>query len=564
MIDPRQVWQNSSARFLGLAAALLALMTVSQFIPLLGVWPSVALVLATTAISPAYGLGLGIFIAPIQQFVTFGPAEIHLLHGICWSFIGIRMATLCSFRDFSGLRKIARSPVGLFIAFFMLLVIIHNGNSFLSKYFLLDVGFAATIFLIAAAIIMADKLPAHLPTIVVTAILAAGFFSIAFDAILNYVPISELGPPAAEMPPDKLRLGGLHSNPNATAKFILAMQAIVGAALFQRGAARMDRKRAGTWLLYCVVTLALAATASKSAIVAFPLALIGLAVLSISKDTSNRLQPGISLKSIGAGAAKVIGLFVLVLAIWAVVIAPTVKRRAAIEWLNSGKAGSRSDLVVLAGPGAPVSGAAAAGGQSRPPMPARNLADIFSQELRIGQSSQLRAEGVAGDLSDPFKSTPKGETWVNRDCGIACTGQRDLLWAAGWQTVRDNWLWGIGYGSWKKELFDKLRFPFDSPHSGFLELWGEFGVAGAVIYIALAIFIAVRARRVALFPVNSEQKPFIVACSLFAISILVTELFEGTKFFAMSPHAIWIWALLALQERSIDEARFCRLAQVPG
>jgi hypothetical protein len=558
MINPRHIWQNQSVRFLGLAAALLALMTASQFIPLLGIWPSVALVLATTAISPTYGLGLGIFIAPIQQLVTFGPGELHLLHGICWSFIAVRMATLCRFRDFGGLSKIARSPVGLFIAFFMLLVIIHNGNSFLSRYFLLDIGFAATIFLIAAAIILTDKLPAHLTTIVVTAIMAAGFFSIAFDSILNYVPVPDLGPPAAVMPPDKLRLAGLHSNPNATAKFILAMQAIVGAALIQWDAARMDRKRVGAWLLYCAITLALVATATKSAIAAFPLALIGLAVLSISRDTWNRLHPWLSIKLIGAGAAKAIGVFVLVFAVWALIIAPTVKQHAAIEWLNSGKAGTRSDLVVLAGPGAQISGTASAGGQSRPPMPGRNLADIFSQELRIGQSSQLRAEGVAGDLADPFKSTPKGETSVTRECGIACTGQRDLLWTAGWQTIKDNWLWGIGYGSWKKALFDKLSFPFDSPHSGFLELWGEFGLVGAVMYIALVLFIAARARRAALVPVNSAQKPFIVACSLFAISILAAELFEGTKFFAMSPHAIWIWTLLALQERFLDEVQFQR------
>jgi hypothetical protein len=431
------------------------------------------------------------------------------------------------------------------------LVVVHNGNSLSTKYFMLDVGFAGTIFLIVAAIVLAERLPAHLTVIVVTAIMAAGFFSIIFDSILNYVPVPDLEPPASVMPPDKLRLAGLHSNPNATAKFILAMQAIVGAALIKRDAARMDRKRVWTWLLYCAVSLALVATATKSAIAAFPLALIALAVVSLSKDSWNRLRPWASIKLIWAGAAKAIGCFVLVFAVWAVVIAPTVKQHAAIEWLNSGRAGSRSDLLVLAGPNVQ----APAGGQSRPPMPARSLADIFSQELRIGQSSRLRAEGIAGDLADPFKSVPKGETWVNRECGIGCTGQRDLLWTAGWQTVKDNWLWGIGYGSWKKALFDKLSFPFDSPHSGFLELWGEFGLAGAVMYIAFAALIARRARHAGLVRVAGGQKPFIVACSLFAISILATELFEGTKFFAMSPHAIWIWTLLALQERFLGEAQ---------
>jgi len=554
MINSRHIGQNPSVRFLALAVALLAVMTVSQFVTLLGVWPSMALVVATTAISPAHGLGLGIFIAPIQQFVTFGPGELHLLHGICWSFIAVRLATLCRFRDFGGLNRLARSPIGMFIAFFMFLVIIHNGNSFSSRYFLLDIGFAGIIFLIVAAIILAERLPAHLTIVVVTAIMAAGFFSIAFDAIFTYVPVPDLGPPASVMPPDKLRLAGLHSNPNATAKFILAMLAIVSAALIQRDAARMDRKRAWTWLLYCAVSLALAATATKSALAAFLLALVGLAILSISSDSWNRFHPWASIKLIGAGAAKAVGCFVLVFAVWTAIIAPPLKQRAAIEWLNSGKAGNRSDLVVLAARDARISLTAPAGGQRRPPMPARSLTDVFSQELRIGQSSQLRAEGVVGDLADPFKSVPKNETWVNRECGIACTGQRDLLWTAGWHTVKENWLWGIGYGSWKKALFDKLNFPFDSPHSGFLELWGEFGVVGAVMYIAFALLIAARARRAALMPDNGGQKSFVVACSLFALSILATELFEGTKFFAMSPHAIWIWTLLALQERFLNEA----------
>jgi hypothetical protein len=75
------------------------------------------------------------------------------------------------------------------------------------------------------------------------------------------------------------------------------------------------------------------------------------------------------------------------------------------------------------------------------------------------------------------------------------------------------------------------------------------------MYIAFALLIARRARDAGLVQVAGGQKPFIVACSLFAISILATELFEGTKFFAMSPHAIWIWTLLALQERFLDEAQ---------
>jgi hypothetical protein len=529
-------------------------MIVPQFIPLLGAWPSIALIVATTAFSPAYGLGLGIFIAPIQQFVKFGPQDLHLIHGICWSFIGVRLASLVRLNDLRDLNKLARSPTGLFIAFFVFLVIVHNGNEFLSKYFLLDVGFAGTLLLIVAAIVLADRLPAHLTPIVITAIMSAGFFSIIFDIVLNYVPVLELAPPASVMPPDQLRLAGLHPNPSATSKFILAMQAIVGAASIQPIARPFDRGRLWMWLLYCAVSLALVATATKSAIFAFPLALLGLVAVSISRETWNSFPPWPSANWIGVGSLKVIGLLALIFVVWGIVIAPPLKRHAAIAWLNSGQPDFRGDLQLLAGESARVSATPAPAGSSRQPtLPARDFAEVLRDELRIGQSSQLQAESIQGDLADPFKSVPKGERSVVRDFCIACTGQRDLLWTAGWQTVEDHWLWGIGYGSWKKALFERLRFPFDTPHSGFLELLGEFGLMGAALYIAFALFIARRARSAVLAPTPDGQKPFIIACSLFAMSILATELFEGTKFFAMNPHAIWIWTLLALQERALEE-----------
>jgi len=65
--------------------------------------------------------------------------------------------------------------------------------------------------------------------------------------------------------------------------------------------------------------------------------------------------------------------------------------------------------------------------------------------------------------------------------------------------------------------------------------------------LSLALLIIRRARAAVI--VNAP--PFVVGCSLYAISILVTELFEPAKFFAISPHAIWIWTLLALQDRTL-------------
>jgi hypothetical protein len=225
------------------------------------------------------------------------------------------------------------------------------------------------------------------------------------------------------------------------------------------------------------------------------------------------------------------GACVLAFIAWGGFLAEPVKRYAASAWLQSGTLEKpRGDLWEIA----------TSSSQDI-------LSNALEDELRIGKSLRLRAKGVQGDLGDPLKSALVDPTAAVRDCGISCTGQRDILWKAGLETVRDHWLWGVGFGGLKGELMARLEYPFDSPHSAVLELWGEFGIAGAVLYFSLALLIIRRARAV----VVVNALPFVIGCSLYAISILITELFEPAKFFAMSPHAIWIWTLLALQDRTL-------------
>jgi hypothetical protein len=173
--------------------------------------------------------------------------------------------------------------------------------------------------------------------------------------------------------------------------------------------------------------------------------------------------------------------------------------------------------------------------------------------FRIGHSFRLQAPPK--NLQDPLAQPGAlGDMEVTpRNCHLWCTGQRDLIWKAGFQVVEQHWLAGIGFGAWKTVLQEKLGFPFDHPHSGLLEVWGEFGILGFAMYMTFIVLLFVRARYALSANVTGFKKWLLVAISMTAIAFLGNELVDDTKFFSISPHAIWIWPLLALQERYLDK-----------
>src|ERR1700744_257454 len=134
-------------RFLAVAALLVASLAVSGAVPSFDIWPAVGLLVLTTSLAPAHGLALAIFIAPFEQFFGIGIDRFHLLQGICWSFLAVRLAIMVKSTELGLLTK---SPSILFLGIFVVLILTRNATPFGSRYYLLDVGFVGTIFVIAA------------------------------------------------------------------------------------------------------------------------------------------------------------------------------------------------------------------------------------------------------------------------------------------------------------------------------------------------------------------------------------------------------------------------------
>jgi hypothetical protein len=609
----RAVEKSATNRFLILCFVVLAMLSLLWLWKPLGIWPAAIVVLVTIVLAPAYGLALDIFLAVFQQFAYAGPSDFHLLHGITWSAITVRLAFMMRF---SNLHYVVRSPTAMLLSVFVLLVIFYNALPFHSPYYWLDVGLVCSLIVIVAAVVVPGLLPSYLPRLIVVAIFAGVLLTIVFDAAYVYVPLPGLSPLTLhlELPPHYLRLAGLHTNPLASSKFIVVCCCMLAAAL-----ARMDpqQTRAGviaTWTVFAITALALVATESKSTIFAFLVSFLIVNLFAFRIET-------ITLRS-AIWAAAVGGLFVVTLVLWAVVIAPPVKHYAARAWLEEVDL-KRIDVRELAGlppsaiegltapanpahaeigtlpigaasqhagtpsepagvpisasvgsppgstdahaepAGAPPSAPASSGSKSSntsleptraPPVAAGTdpqpgalgVLRKFALEFRIGRSYRISAP--IRDPDNPLSTLVIGEeTGVPRDC-VLCTGQRDLLWAAGRDVIEEHWLIGIGFGAWKRLLGEKLGFPFDHPHFGLLEVWGEFGIVGLAMYLTLIVFLLRRAGAAIRANVEGFDKWFLVGSSMAMLALLFNELFDDTKFFSLSPHSIWVWPLLALQE----------------
>jgi hypothetical protein len=245
-----------------------------------------------------------------------------------------------------------------------------------------------------------------------------------------------------------------------------------------------------------------------------------------------------------------------------------IKRYSADGWLKY--IDYRSDIKALSSnryPAAPSIQLAAAGdnlqlvkpvsGLSPEPQQqsswAGRLIERIEREFRIGQSYRLK--GSSGDLSDPFDSTVHHISGEKRSCGIMCTGQRDLLWHAGVQTIREHWLFGIGFGGWKTVLELKLGYPFDSPHVGPLDSWGQFGIAGAILYFWLAFTLIARLLRSARCDGHNRAVSDSIWLSFSAFALLMTEMSNASNYFAVSALALWGWVLVGLQDRVLQPQR---------
>jgi O-antigen ligase len=341
----------------------------------------------------------------------------------------------------------------------------------------------------------------------------------------------------------------LHANPLASGKFILVLGCMLAAGLIRTDREQTRFRNVATWSLFVIVAFALIATESKSTILAFLISLLVMTLVTFRTET-------ITVRS-AISAAKVGIAFLAAIVLWALVLAPPIKHHAATAWLGSSNIAQRADLNELRPDLNELAGLPRdfRPSKTRLPVPAEpatsGLLSQFLSEFRVGKSYRLQAR--TEDLDSPLKSRLWDQTETERHCGVSCTGQRDLLWNAGLKVLREHWLMGIGFGGWKRVLNEKLGFPFDHPHLGLVEVWGEFGILGLAMYLTLVLFLIVRARHAIQAKAAGFEKWFLIGTSMAALALLSNELFDTSKFFSVSPHAIWIWALLALQERYLRQ-----------
>ncbi|HEU5018863.1 MAG TPA: O-antigen ligase family protein [Pseudolabrys sp.] len=250
--------------------------------------------------------------------------------------------------------------------------------------------------------------------------------------------------------------------------------------------------KAWIWPL-ALTAILLAATGSKGALVAT----FAASIICLIIDRTNMRR------SIVLAACS----FVLMGA-WLSIVQPRLEQRAAAIW-------SANKLI------GPVE------------KPVGNTPEqLLTHELRIGTSSRMTKEdGVIRYHERPYS--------------IWHTGQRDLLWSAGFATIVEHPLWGIGYKRWRDELSKRLDYPFTSPHNGLLEVTGAYGVIGGILYLALIVLFVRNVMRVR----REKRADFTLLWATVSVAgMLVFELVDVSTSLAATLPAVLFWAFLAVQE----------------
>lgn len=293
-----------------------------------------------------------------------------------------------------------------------------------------------------------------------------------------------------------MRLDGVRDGANATA---LSLLPVVIAALL----AQPDLNRPWSLLLIAASAIALYATASKSALVAFAVALLFGFLAGRPKQTAIYLL-----------AATAAGL------VWYGAIEAPLKRHAAMGWTV---AHLSNDSALVDAYAFYVEG--------KPSTKGINEADT---RRPIGRAlSSLRIETRSDPLIRQERKAP---------IPLFDTGSRYLLWNAGLQVVSAHPWWGIGAAGWPQQMRARLGRPYLSPHNGLLQATGSYGFMGGLIYLAILarVFWLIFRR-------EGESWPLWVIGSIFCF-----ELFDVSSILTPTVFTPMIWMLFGW----IDEGSF--------
>lgn len=532
----------------GILGCLGALLTAFMTLALLGlVQPLLAqvaigvLFAATSLMFPRLGLCLLVLVAPVQglwgatrqdmpMLLAVLMAAVNLRHLVEWRHLGRTL------RD--GMLPLPLCVFGAFILFYVLrgLPELPGMPEQPLHYVMREAGFLILLFgaSLAAFLHCRGENGDAMRLGLIGAVGLALLLTLFIDVAAVYFP--SLGRDwALQTAWQGLRLSGLHANPNATAKFLIAGECFTLAVLWcLLGVGFESRPRpkmfgAALFLALAalvIFSLALGATLSKSGLLAGVMAplMAGLAFWA------KRLRGA-------AVAAMISALMVGGLALGFNILLLNGLSKTVLE---------RRMQLEQGGAKPPV----AAG--ERAAQPKTTLTERLGKQLRLGQSHEMviKAE-KPGDPpvkhSEIYRNIDGAIEYKDRNCqDIGCTGQRDRLWKTGLSVWGEHWFFGIGPGNWPGEYMRRERFPFDSPHNALIELGGGFGIIGLALY-ALLIFALFRVSRSAF---SSPSQGNITAIHtrgtlMFAWAILIAEWVDPVKFLAISPHTIWLWLLLA-------------------
>jgi hypothetical protein len=484
----------------------------------IGLWLAAVLFSALALASPLSGLLLILIAVDFQYLFWFEPSAFYRIIGLLSLVYCFRVLPIT-------LRELSRlSPLWIALLFFITIVFLHLSVNSGYAEILQALGFS---FLTAAVFLHARHAVGTPDAIVAIAtVCLSGLATSILSFIYLYLPAPGLflsHSPLYDLRLNDLRLSGALDNPNATAK--LAVPGIIALMLLVVSWCRP----VGLWLMLLAVS-AILVTAAASKSILLSMIVIGLILCGLA--ARQRL--------LMLWLATLTGLITIVV-VFSIAFFPLVKEHAASFWEV----------------------------YSEPEMHAEYYAklaevpvwSLLRAESRIAVSNDLHLAPKPNSSGRPLSETEIHEMLKNLrvpNSGIQIkgkkgeelrdTGQRLRLLKAGLKVIFLHPWWGIGYKQWPSAMIEVTGFPFGSPHNVLLEVWGSYGVLGAILYLML---IAVAARNFVVIEKTTKDAATLWlnrGIGLFLLALLLHEMVEVATVLAITPYALWAWTALGLQD----------------
>jgi len=468
------------------AAFLLAAM-LSYLAPMAAVAAMTAVSLGAMALWPRRSLGIAAFVLGFKEIFNLDPGHSRYVMATTLTYLGLQ--TLLDRRSWRLCRNLHSHPLLALLILSLILNALHVALSPDAEGTVRLIWHLLGILTAFRAATLSDD------TIAMASLkrsLIAGGAAIAIlSALYLYIPMPALVGDVF-IHTEVLRLVGIQDDANSIARWILpaAMAALIAA----------NAKRPIPTLLWVMLWgMALLATASKSGLIWFAVALLALPFF-----TKRWKEMAASLLAVGLGAV-----------LWFGVIEHPLKRHAATSWYESGLSNDGAvtvayDLYTKTKPyyarldkyapksifgnfitslrirttSEPI--VIDANPETPPPRPRLILPPAGEPNKKAFVTNRDWSKIHDAPKKDVQSKLAKTEAVKaeQEELGILETGDRRRLWLAGIHIFGSHPWWGIGAMGWPAEMIKEVRFPYSSPHNGFLQVSGSYGLLGALLYLA--------------------------------------------------------------------------------